>query len=180
MALLTNSQGLALIDMKQQTDIGSGFSLAEARTLDDVLAVLRAAARELTAADGVTIVLRDGDLCYYAEESAIGPLWKGRRFPINECVSGWAMVNRRQVVIPDIYEDPRVPLSAYEPTFVRAMAMVPIGVDRPIGAIGAYWGAVHRASVDELSALQTLAELANEALGNVLDLPDAPRSTQQD
>ena len=168
-----------------KTDVHSRFlpiraQLAEAQTLAEVLAVLRAAARPLTGADGVTIVLREGNLCYYAEENAIGPLWKGRRFPINECVSGWAMLNRRQVVIPDVYEDPRVPLSAYEPTFVRAMAMVPIGVDRPIGAIGAYWSTVHQASADEISTLQTLSEWANEALDRVLATsaaPDSPHSS---
>ena len=170
--------------MKQHSDIGSRSSriraeLAEAQTLDGVLAVLRAAARTLTGADGVTIVLREGDLCYYAEENAIGPLWKGRRFPINECVSGWAMLNRRHVAIPDVYEDPRVPLSAYEPTFVRAMAMVPIGVDRPIGAIGAYWSTVHQASADELGTLQTLSAWANEALGRVLAASAAPGSLSQ-
>lgn len=142
-------------------------SLRNARTLDAVMAVLRVAAREWTRADGVTVVLREGDLCYYAEENAIGPLWKNRRFPINDCVSGWAMLYRQQVVIPDIYEDTRVPLSVYEPTFVRALAMVPIRRDRPIGAIGAYWRVVHRASTYELSALETLAGLAGDALARV-------------
>ena len=142
-------------------------SLRNAHTLEAVIRVLGIAAREWTGADGVTVVLREGDLCYYAEENAIGPLWKNRRFPITDCVSGWAMLYRQQVVIPDIYDDPRVPLSAYEPTFVKALAMVPIRLDRPIGAIGAYWRVVHRANTHELSALEMLAGLASDALERV-------------
>lgn len=142
-------------------------SLGDARTLDAVIAVLRIAAREWTSADGVTVVLREGDLCYYAEENAIGPLWKSRRFPMKDCVSGWAMLYRQRVVIPDIYQDPRVPLSAYEPTFVKALAIVPIRLERPMGAIGAYWRVVHSASAHELSALETLARLAGDAFERV-------------
>lgn len=142
-------------------------SLGNAQTLDAVIAALRLAAREWTGADGVTVVLREGDLCYYAEENAIGPLWKNRRFPINDCVSGWAMLYRQRVVIPDIYNDTRVPLSVYEPTFVKALAIVPIRHDRPIGAIGAYWQVMHQASAYELSALETLAGLAGDALERV-------------
>lgn len=53
------------------------------RDLDSVIAVVRNSARTLIGADGVTFILRDGSQCYYADESAIGPLWKGRRFPLS-------------------------------------------------------------------------------------------------
>ena len=33
--------------------------------------------------------------CYYADEDAISPLWKGQRFPMSACISGWAMLNRQ-------------------------------------------------------------------------------------
>lgn len=39
-------------------------------------------------ADGATFVQRDGEFCYYADESAIKPLWKGSRFLLTECISG--------------------------------------------------------------------------------------------
>ena len=81
--------------------------LSFCRDLAGVMAVLRQSARELSGADGVTIVLREGDLCHYVEENAIGPLWKGRRFPLETCISGWCMLHREQVAIPDIYADPR-------------------------------------------------------------------------
>jgi hypothetical protein len=53
--------------------------LSLTRRLDDITAVVRRAARELTGADGATFVLRDGQQCYYADEEAISPLWKGSR-----------------------------------------------------------------------------------------------------
>ncbi|HEU5397787.1 MAG TPA: response regulator, partial [Gammaproteobacteria bacterium] len=83
--------------------------LSLARDLPGVQAIVRRAARELTGADGATFVLRDGERCFYADEDAIAPLWKGSRFPMEICVSGWAMNHRESVVIPDIYNDERVP-----------------------------------------------------------------------
>jgi signal transduction histidine kinase len=131
------------------------------------MAIVRTAARELTGADGATFVLRDGDLCYYADEDAIAPLWKGRRFPMTACISGWAMLNRQPAAIPDIYADPRIPIDAYRPTFVRSLAMVPIRIEEPIGAIGNYWANQHHVSPQELRLLQALAHSTSVALENV-------------
>ncbi len=55
--------------------------LSRARDLPGVMEVVRRAARAMLAADGVTFVLRDGERVFYADEDAIAPLWKGRRFP---------------------------------------------------------------------------------------------------
>src|SRR5687767_2516024 len=82
--------------------------LSLARSLDAVMAIVRTAARQLTGADGATFVLRDGDLCFYADEDAVAPLWKGNRFPMSRCISGWSMIHRREAVIGDIAADPRV------------------------------------------------------------------------
>jgi GAF domain-containing protein len=144
---------------------GDGATVAEnyerdlgaARTMQRIGEIVRTAARRLTSADGVTFVLRDGELCFYADEDAIGPLWKGQRFPMTECISGWAMLNDESVVVPDIEKDPRIPLEAYRPTFVRSMVMVPITADEPIGAIGAYWCWT---SPDSAQAIQALRQLA--------------------
>lgn len=137
------------------------------RDLDAVMAVLRETARNLTGADGVTVVLRDGDLCHYADENAIAPLWKGHRFPMKNCISGWCMLHRQQVAIPDIYLDPRIPHDAYRPTFVQSLAMTPIRSEDPIGAIGAYWASHHHASAEELEILQALGDSASVAIANV-------------
>lgn len=140
--------------------------LSRARDLDAVSAVVRDAARGLTGADGATFVLRDGDQCYYVEENAIAPLWKGRRFPMSACVSGWAMLNARSVVIPDVYADPRVPVEAYLPTFVKSLAMIPIRRTALIGAIGNHWSNRHEPSAEELAILQALADTTSVALEN--------------
>jgi signal transduction histidine kinase/DNA-binding NarL/FixJ family response regulator len=141
--------------------------LSLARSLEDVMSVVRHAARELVGADGATFILRENDLCYYADEEAIGPLWRGQKFPMDACVSGWVMQNQQSVAIEDIYADERVPLDAYRPTFVKSLAIVPIRKDAPIGAIGAYWANTHRASEREIALLQALADSASVTLENV-------------
>src|ERR1051326_3717173 len=141
--------------------------LSLARDLDGIMAIVRRAARELTGADGATLVLRAGDMCFYAEEDAISPLWKGQRFPMRACVSGWVMMNREAAVIEDIYADPRVPVDAYRPTFVKSLAMVPIRTVSPIGAIGNYWASRHLATEQEVKALQALADSTSVAMENV-------------
>lgn len=140
--------------------------LSLARDLDAVMRVVRHAARELTGADGATFVLRDGDRCFYADEEAIAPLWKGSRFPMSACISGWAMLNRQPVLIEDIYADPRIPADAYRPTFVKSLAMVPIRNADPIGAIGNYWATRHLPSAEEVGLLQALADSASIAVEN--------------
>jgi two-component sensor histidine kinase len=134
--------------------------LASAQSLPEVMEIVTHAARVILAADGITFVLRDGDRCYYAEEDAIGPLWKGRRFPMSACISGWCMEHARSVTIPDIYEDERIPQDAYRPTFVKSLAMVPVRQEEPIAALGAYWARRHHASAAELELLQTIANAA--------------------
>jgi signal transduction histidine kinase len=141
--------------------------LSLARDLATVMAIVRRAARQLTGADGATFILRERELCYYADEDAIAPLWKGKRFPMAACISGWAMLNRQSAVIEDIYADPRIPADAYRPTFVRSLAMVPIRTANPVGAIGTYWATRHEATPEEVKLLQTLANSTSIAMENV-------------
>ncbi|HEU5048041.1 MAG TPA: hybrid sensor histidine kinase/response regulator [Rickettsiales bacterium] len=146
--------------------VGVVRDLSRARDLDTVAAIVREAARSLTGADGATFVLRDGDQCYYLEENAVAPLWKGQRFPMCACISGWVMTHAKAAVIEDIYKDPRIPLDAYQPTFVKSMAMVPICQDAPIGAIGNYWAQQRMPTKEEVDILQTLADITSVALEN--------------
>ena len=141
--------------------------LSLARSLDEVMAVVRTSARTLTGADGVSFVLRENDMCYYADEDAISPLWKGQRFPIHTCVSGWAMLNKQAAVIEDIYVDDRVPIEAYRPTFVKSLVLVPIRTIDPIGALGHYWAVQHLPSAEEIKILQSLADLVSVSIENV-------------
>ncbi len=156
--------------------LGTARDLAAARALAQVTEISRRAARDLTGADGVTFVLREGDRVHYVDEEAIAPLWKGCRFPIEACISGWAMVHRQTVAVEDILLDPRIPQDVYRPTFVKSLAMVPVGVEEPVAALGAYWARLHRATARELRLLETLAGFAALALANaalVRDLRDA-------
>lgn len=142
-------------------------ALGRTSTLDGIMAIVRGSARGLTHADGVTFVQRQGEHVYYADEDAIAPLWKGRRFRAAECISGWAMNHRERVVVEDVFSDPRIPREAYEPTFVKSLAIVPIRQENPIGAIGAYWATHRRATEEELEYLQVIADAAAMALDRV-------------
>jgi len=140
--------------------------LSAARTVEEVAAVVRSAARRITGADGIAFVLRDDDMCWYLDEDAIGPLWKGRRFPLTACISGWAMLNRQTVVAPDIYQDPRIPHDAYRPTFVKSLVMTPVRPHDPLAAIGAYWAVERTPTEDEIIKLQVMARATATALEN--------------
>lgn len=131
--------------------------LSLAQTLVEIREVVRSGARRLTGSDGATFVLRIGEQCYYADEDAISPLWKGQHFPMNTCVSGWVMRNRRPAAIEDVYSDDRIPQAAYRPTFVKSLAMVPIRESDPLGAIGNYWAHRHQPTAHEIALLQALA-----------------------
>jgi signal transduction histidine kinase len=147
--------------------VAAVLDLSLSRSLEAIMATVRTAARELTGADGATFVLRDGDKCHYADEDAIEPLWKGQRFPMSACISGWAMLNKRPAIIEDIYSDSRIPAHAYRPTFVKSLVMVPIRTASPIGAIGNYWAHRHLASPEEVELLQALANTTSVAIENV-------------
>ena len=141
--------------------------LAEAHTLEQVTAAVTAAVRRLLGADGATFVLREDDLCFYADEDAIGPMWKGQRFPMSACISGWAMEHRQSVSIEDVYADERIPHDAYRPTFVQSLTMTPIRSAEPIGALGAYWREPHTPTPSQVRHLEVLANSAATALENL-------------
>ncbi|TWD81974.1 GAF domain-containing protein [Kribbella amoyensis] len=147
--------------------------LAAAHDLGEVTRLARKAAREVTGAQGATFVLREEDSCFYADEDAIAPLWKGQRFPITSCISGWAMLNHQTAVIPDIEQDDRIPLQAYRTTFVRSLAMVPVGEPVSVAAVGAYWSVSRRPLKARVAELERLAALIAEAVDRV-GLENAP------
>lgn len=141
--------------------------LSSAHTLASVQRIVATSARKLAGADGATIVFREGDCCYYADEDAIGPLWKGKKFPLTSCISGWVMLNSTPAIIYDIYADERIPVEAYKPTFVKSLAMIPVSTTEPVAAIGSYWRNRHDPSELEVQLLQTLADAAARAVENV-------------
>lgn len=161
--------------VKTENSVAWAISMLNgAETAKEVQVILKTSARAAVQAQGATVVELDGDQCYYVDEDAMSPLWKGERFPLASCISGWAMLHRETVVIPDIWLDERVPQDAYRPTFVRSLVMVPTLVENgyPIGAVGAYWSYPHQASDGEVAALEGLADAAGRALQRILALPD--------
>jgi hypothetical protein len=146
--------------------------LEAAAALSDIGHVVRVAAREVTGAAGATFVVRDGDNCFYADEDAIAPLWKGQRFPIETCISGWAMMHEETAIAADIETDDRIPLAAYRPTFVRSVVMAPAGSPAS-AAIGAYWALPRTPHPDEVRGLERLAAMTGEAVARI-GLDDAP------
>ena len=151
--------------MQQLVSVVQRLSLA--RTLQSIMDIVRHSARNLVGADGASFILRDGENSFYAEEDAIGPLWKGRRFPLASCVSGWSMLNRQPAVIKDVFQDARIAPEAYRPTFVKSLVMMPIRALAPIGAIGVYWSRPHRATGEEVELLQALADSTSVAIESV-------------
>jgi GAF domain-containing protein len=143
--------------------------LQSVQSFEAICSIVVSTARRVTGAEGVTFVVRDGDRCFYVDEDAIAPLWKGQRFPISQCISGWAMRHAEPAQVSDIRVDPRIPQEAYRPTFVRSLVSVPVGEDEPIGAIGVYWDRVDQgldaASLAELRRLAAAAAHAMRRLG---------------
>ena len=137
--------------------------LAAARSVDEIVAILSKTARNIVGSDGIAVVLREGDRCHYVAEDAIEPLWRGALFPMSECVSGWAMLNRRTAVIPDLESDPRVPQAAYSRTSMRSLAMVPVGSPEAVAALGAYWCAFIEPDDSTVRRLEILAQVATIA-----------------
>lgn len=141
--------------------------LSLAQDLATLTYIVRKAARKATNAEGVTFVLNENEKCYYADEDAIEPLWKGQTFPIHYCISGWVMVNRLPAIIADIYQDSRIPHDIYRKTFVKSLAMVPIRTRDPIGALGAYWSRNYLPSPEEVRMLQAIADVTAVAFQNI-------------
>lgn len=144
--------------------------LAFADSLRSVADIVKSAARTIAGAHGATFVLLDlgeAKQCFYYDEDAISPLWKGMKFPVESCISGWSMLKKEQVTIPDIYKDERIPHDAYRPTFVKSLVMTPVRREEPIAAIGTYWSDDHESTAEELSLLQTLADITAVALEKI-------------
>jgi signal transduction histidine kinase len=153
--------------------------LSLARDLGTVMKIVKRASREIAGSDGTTFVLREGNYCFYADEAAIAPLFKGMRFPLEQCISGWSMLHQQQVVIEDIYADARIPHEVYRPTFVKSLVMVPIRTIDPIGAIGSYWAGNHTPGEEEITTLQALADITAVSLENIKVYAELDRRVKQ-
>ncbi|WP_325170016.1 GAF domain-containing protein [Methylobacterium sp. C25] len=141
--------------------------LVAAQTLDGVVTALRQTARRVLGSDGIAVVLRDNGFSHYVAEDAIQPLWRGQRFPLETCVSGWAMLNNETVVAEDIRRDPRVPVLPYQNKAICSLLMVPIGSPEPIAALGAYWCAMVHIHDDLVARAEALAHQAATVIARI-------------
>jgi PAS domain S-box-containing protein len=153
--------------------------MSSARSPKELVEIMGRAAQKVAGVDGVTLSLREGEHVYHAAESACEPLWAGKRFPIQNCLSGWCILNQQTAVVPDVLSDERAPREVYEPTFIRAAVVVPLAGFDAGGAAGNYWRQRHEPAPDEVAALQTIARAAGSVL-NRISAEDALRTLNQD
>jgi C4-dicarboxylate-specific signal transduction histidine kinase len=153
--------------------------LAAAPDLNAIIAVVRSTARAISGADGVCFVLKDGERCHYVDEDAIAPLWKGMRFPMSACIAGWCMIHDTTAVVTDVYDDPRVPVEAYRPTFIKSMVLVPIRAHAPVGAIGFYWSQAREFSAEELALTEALGRSTSAAFAALKAREEARESERR-
>lgn len=152
-------------------------ALAPLRTIQEIADRACALARDLVGADGVCVVMREGPFVHYIAEDAIAPLWKGKQFPLEQCISGWVIVHAFTAEIPDIEHDARIPLVLYRSTFVRSLVMVPITNGDPFAAIGAYWKTPNAPTPRITALLEAFAKDLGVALSNAKQL-DAEREAR--
>lgn len=154
----------------RQDLLGQGIEGLRAAThLAEVQHLVVHTARASVSADGATFVVRDDDQCFYVDEDAASPLWQGQRFPLTECISGWAMLHREVAIVTDVKQDPRIPYEAYRPKFVQSLLMTPVAPagGEAIAAIGTYWSVVREAADDEVRSVALLADETVAALDRI-------------
>lgn len=165
-----------MFDERSQADphlMRTAELMAEAGSFEDVLSILARTGRRIAGSDGIAVVLREDDACAHVAEDAIEPLWTGCRFPLDACISGWAMLNGKTAVVPDVGSDPRVPVAPYARKAIRSLVMVPIGRPEPVAALGAYWCAMVWLDTATVSRLETLALQATAAITRLRGLRSA-------
>jgi PAS domain S-box-containing protein len=155
---LTNRLNLLTLIIKE---------LSSARTLEHVISIIKKSARNLLGADGFTFILKENNQCHYIEEESIKPLWKGQKFPINGCLSGWVMLNRQITIIDDVASNPKTPADVYAHTFVKSLVITPVNMQDPVAALEFYWGRKYKPAEQEIELISTLADATARAIENV-------------
>ena len=176
---ITTERTLSVFNLQLQKLAVAVQRVAGARDLEGVVTELRSCARELIGVEGIAVVLRDGGHCHYVDEDAMAPLWKGQRFPMEQCVSGWVMARDEPAFIEDVFADPRVPAELYRQTFVRSLAMVPLKATESVGALGCYWADHHQATPHEQHVLSVLADAAGLAVQHARQFEELVQSEQR-
>jgi hypothetical protein len=71
-----------MIEASPLSDSGMTWTDGQAESVAYIELTLGETVRSLIGANGVALVLREGDFCHYVAEDAIGPPWKGKKFPM--------------------------------------------------------------------------------------------------
>lgn len=158
---------LARYNHAMQTLVKIVQDICYADSVSRIVEIVKVSTRQLLEADGITLILKEGDQCHYIAEDAIAPLWVGMKFPLNHCIGGWAILHQEPVIIQNIYEDDRVPLSTYKSTFIKSLMMIPIHQQDIIGAIGCYWAQLHTPTPEEVQLVQAIASTTGIAMEKV-------------
>ena len=80
---MKKSPGIQIAQDKMFILLEAVQALSLARKISDISRIVCQTARKIADTDGATFVLRDKEQCFYVDEDAIAPLWKGQRFPLN-------------------------------------------------------------------------------------------------
>ncbi|MGW0231958.1 GAF domain-containing protein [Actinopolymorpha singaporensis] len=133
-------------------------------TLDELQTQVCLLARELLDATGATLVLVDGDKSHHVAEDSAFSLWLDCRFPLTQCLSGWAILHATTAVSPDVHNDQRTCREEDLPVPVHSAIMSPLGGEAPFGAIGACWTRAGVPNAQLVATLEKVATLTTVAL----------------
>lgn len=166
---MTNSEDKvlhALLDERRSWEAITALfdRLANVDDITEMSRIVVQATRQLVGAQGATFVIREEDQCYYLDEDAVGPLWRGMKFPLTACIAGWCMLSGRSVGVPDISADDRIPHDVYETTFVKSLIMAPVSEHEPIAAMGVYWSEIKEHTAQTVQIVEAIARCAGSVL----------------
>ena len=174
--MLARLARLRLIADLFEQDRDLAAALCTTNSLTELAQRVRAAVIGRLDCFGASLVLLDGEQCFYADEDPIAPVRVGQRFPLPECLACWAVLHDQPVVINDVDYDERVPPQAYRSSYVRSMVAVPIPGSRGVaGAIGAYWPDTGQGRRADVGWLQLVARASSAVIADV-GLGGAPRA----
>jgi diguanylate cyclase (GGDEF)-like protein len=153
------------LQLTKQSDFDSFLNVisnvSRVDNFPELQTLLKKAAKQLTASDATSLILRQGEKCFYLDEESAKPLWKGMSFPLSSCISGWSILNAETVAIEDIFKDERVPIALYQDKNIQSLLVVPIGKSKVIGVISVYWNDMHTPSQSEIMQLEALAGVSS-------------------
>lgn len=140
--------------------------LSYARRLETVQAIAAAAGRELAAADGAVLAIRDGDRCRHLDSEALLAGAAGRAYGLADVPAGAAILERRAVVVADTAREPGR-AAPFRRELARALVAAPVRAINPLGALCFWWRQPRPAPPGELAWLGALADSAALAVENV-------------